>query len=464
MSLNYKEIDKILSEIDLTGAHLQKIKQPNFHSLYLEFYKPGGRIFLFICLAPGKTRIHTTSSSQSTEIKLQRFSQFMRSRVKGAKVLNIKQEGSNRIVKIEMLRAGEPLTLWVRLWSGAANIIACDAENNILDAFYRRPAKGEVSGGAFSLPEERASNKVFTIRELPGSGSFNEKIADLYFSVEYNEELSVLKNKVLKKLKIDETRAESTLKNLEKKTGKYKEYDLYKQTGDLIMSNIHLIKKGATWVVVNNYYADNAETKIELNPTLSPEKNAEKYYNSYRKAKSGIEKVQEDLLNQKLVLKNIRSDIEKYNEETNIETLKNFISSIPKQTKTEIKEKPPGLNYRSGPFSLLVGRSSKENDILLRKYVRGNDIWLHTRDYPGGYVFIKTIKGKSVPLENLLDAGNLALFYSKGKSSGRGELYYTQVKYLRRAKDGPQGLVLPTHEKNLSIILDEKRLSRMMEG
>ncbi|MFW6344353.1 MAG: fibronectin-binding domain-containing protein, partial [Sediminispirochaetaceae bacterium] len=69
--------------------------------------------------------------------------------------------------------------------------------------------------------------------------------------------------------------------------------------------------------------------------------------------------------------------------------------------------------------------------------------------------------GKSIPLDTLLDAGNLALYYSKGKSNGRAELYYTQVKYLRRAKDGKEGLVLPTHEKNITVVLEEERLRRL---
>jgi predicted ribosome quality control (RQC) complex YloA/Tae2 family protein len=73
-------------------------------------------------------------------------------------------------------------------------------------------------------------------------------------------------------------------------------------------------------------------------------------------------------------------------------------------------------------------------------------------------VFIKQRAGKTVPLEILLDAGNLAIFYSKGRNNGKGDLFYTQVKYLRRAKDGPKGLVIPTQEKNLHITLDEKRL------
>ena len=42
-----------------------------------------------------------------------------------------------------------------------------------------------------------------------------------------------------------------------------------------------------------------------------------------------------------------------------------------------------------------------------------------------------------------------------------GELYYTLVKHLRRAKDGPKGLVLPSQEKNLRIVLDEGLLKEL---
>ena len=109
-------------------------------------------------------------------------------------------------------------------------------------------------------------------------------------------------------------------------------------------------------------------------------------------------------------------------------------------------------------WTILIGRSAKENDELLRQHVRGSDLWLHARDWPGSYVFVKGRKDKSVPLEVLLDAGMLAIYYSKGRSNGGGDLYYTFAKYLRRAKDGPKGLVLPSHEKNLSVKIDEARI------
>jgi predicted ribosome quality control (RQC) complex YloA/Tae2 family protein len=110
-----------------------------------------------------------------------------------------------------------------------------------------------------------------------------------------------------------------------------------------------------------------------------------------------------------------------------------------------------------------VGRTANENDELLRHFVKGQDMWFHTRDYAGGYVFIKAKKEKTVPLEILLYAGNLAVYHSKARKNGQADLYYTQVKYLRRAKNGPKGLVLPTNEKNLSVKIDDEKMRRLEE-
>jgi predicted ribosome quality control (RQC) complex YloA/Tae2 family protein len=134
------------------------------------------------------------------------------------------------------------------------------------------------------------------------------------------------------------------------------------------------------------------------------------------------------------------------------------LKSVPTATKDK---KRPGLSFRRGDWLIMVGRDASENDALLRRHVKGNDLWLHVRDFPGSYVFIKQRSGKSFPLEILLDAGNLAVFYSKGRNNGKGDLFYTPVKYLRRAKNGPKGLVIPTQEKNLHITLDEKRLKEL---
>ena len=89
-------------------------------------------------------------------------------------------------------------------------------------------------------------------------------------------------------------------------------------------------------------------------------------------------------------------------------------------------------------------------------------MWMHTRDFPGGYVFIKFKKDKTIPLDVLLDAANLAVLFSKGKNDSQVDLYYTRVRYLRRAKNGKTGLVLPTQEKNITIKPDRNRIMRLL--
>ena len=463
MSLNHREIDAVIDELDISGAHIQKIRQPNYHSLHLELYRPGGRFGLLVCLAPGKTRLHLADKAPENEVKLQRFAQFLRSRFQGGRITGIEQINDDRIVRIGVIRGGEELELWIRLWSGASNIVASVKDGPVLDAYYRRPGRDEISGGNFALPEKKPGPPgEFTCREFPGKGSFNERVGRFYAEQEYGEVLASLKDRILKKLSSEEARTTSVIKKLSRKTDQYENYEGYKKTADLLLSSLHLIRPGSSSVTLQDYYNEGTDIEIELDPSLSPDKNAEKYYSRYRKAKSGLEKVMADLENYKLQLSALRHDRKLVESETDTGKLKDFLKSSPAGGSRGDKPDRPGLSYRSGPFTILVGRSSRENDELLRKHVRGNDIWLHTRDYPGGYVFIKTIKGKSVPLENLLDAGNLALFYSRGKSAGRGELYYTEVKYLRRTKDGKQGLVIPTQEKNLSIVLDDKRLEKLM--
>ena len=127
------------------------------------------------------------------------------------------------------------------------------------------------------------------------------------------------------------------------------------------------------------------------------------------------------------------------------------------------QKKHAGLHYEINGWVIIVGRTAAENDDLLRHTVKGADLWLHTRDYSGGYVFIKARSGKTVPLEILLYAGNLAVYHSKARKNGQADLYYTNVKYLRRAKNGPKGLVLPTHEKNLLVKIDEEKMKVLDE-
>jgi predicted ribosome quality control (RQC) complex YloA/Tae2 family protein len=477
MSLNWKEIDTILGELRLEGSFIQKIRQPNYHSLLFDLYNPdGGRYRLLIELKPGACRLHSLSKDLPADRtgKLQRFAQLLRSRLQGALITRASQLGGERIIRIEASHHGEITRVYIRLWSNAANIIATDAGDTIIDAFYRRPNKREVSGEPCelsALAEGKAPSPAHgRLREsYDHSMSFNAFIESTYEtetrSVALNEKLEELEGLVSERRRrltrlIDHKRRElESAGSLEQ----------LKNTADNLAASAHLIQPGSQWTEVPDYSHDGEPVAVKLDEKLSGWENVEAYYQAYSKAKRTAEHLKEDIQAAKRELEQLEQehahvlsaegDLEKQRE-----AARKLLHHIRPETGRKDSSSAPGLSLQSGLFTILVGRTAKENDQLLRSYTRGNDYWLHTRDYPGGYVFIKYIAGKSVPLQTLLDAGNLALYFSKARSNGKADLYYTQVKHLRRAKGAAYGTVLPTHEKNLAVELDRTRIERLFGG
>ncbi len=466
MSLNCAEIDLILEELDLTGSFIQDVVQPGFDSLALFVYKgasSGGKATtVFFCLAPGACRVHETRRKIPKTDRPLRFMEFLRSRIRGSRIAEATQLDGNRIIRLTLCRAEETLFLYVRLWSGAANMVLADGEGRILDVFFRRPKRGETSGGLWALPEPKdaSGGKTWAVRELPGEGTFNERV-DLWYA-EHAETLSreALLEEARKRYRERRVRLETALGRLEKKRDGFLDADRLRLQGDLLTANLHAVKAGMTSVEVEDYENGNVPICIILDAKLKPQENAALYYERYRKAVSGLADLEDDIASTRRTLETLAAELAEMEGERNPLVIQKALrrQNTPRQ---QLKKKYPGLCFRKDGWILLVGRTASENDELLRHHVKGFDMWLHVRDWPGGYVFIKNRPGKSVPLEILLDAGTLALFYSKGRKAGSADLYYTQVKHLRRAKGAPKGTVLPSNEKNLSVALDDARLKRL---
>ena len=488
MSLNCKEIDAVLQEINLEGTFIQQIIQPTFDSIALYLYGQGESQTLMICLAAGACRLHTTEKKIPKNDKPLRFMEFMRSKIKGARINKAAQIAQDRIVKFELSHAGDVFNMYIRLWSNASNIIITNPlekneneEERILDVFFRRPKKNEISGGFYNSKTHlynyefqaknttlQKSKKTFEVRkfsELKNAEnlSFNRKV-ELWYT-EYADSLSIdsLLKQAEKQFISSSSRLQNAIDRLEAKRKSFLNAEQWKHQGDLLLTYSYLIEEAAQKNI--NYiecqdYNTGATVKIPIDVKKKAQENAQYFYERYKKAVSGLEELEYDIKIFKSELAKLSADYEQLKEEKNplIIQQKLHKQNTPRQ---KIEKKHPGLDFIINGWHIMVGRTASENDELLRHYVKGQDWWLHARDWHGGYVFIKNQNGKSIPLDTLLDAGNLALFYSKGRKNGKGDLYYTQVKYLRRAKNAPKGTVLPTNEKNLFITLDKERLKRI---
>jgi predicted ribosome quality control (RQC) complex YloA/Tae2 family protein len=484
MSLNWKEIDLVLSELDLEGAQIQKIVQTAYDVLALHVYKEGTARAILIALTPGACRIHETFRAVPRSDKPLRFAEFLKSRIKDARIDGAVQLGTDRIVRLSVRHGEERFRIYIRLWSNAANVVVTDESGIVLDAMRRNPKRGEVTGGAYSPEAEMAARaaadeaaavegaaaaggtagevrpvKEFAVRELPGGGSFNERVDAWYAEHAGALSLEALREQAKKAYETRITRLSASLESLEEKRVEYAAAQKWKEYGDIVMANIGVVAPGTEWLETINFYTDE-KVRIRLEKKKTLPAVAEGYYEQYRKAKNGLADVEAEIAAGRATLQKLEADLARLLAEGNPLRLLKALRSLKSVSKPEDKKRP-GLSFRKDGWLLVVGRTGAENDELLRRHVRGSDLWLHARDYPGAYVFVKARAGKSVPLDILLDAGNLALFYSKGRNSGEGDLYYTQAKYLRRAKNGPVGLVLPTQEKNLRVKVDEARLAAL---
>ena len=503
MSLNCAEIDKILEELDLEGSYIQKVVQSSYSVMVLHLYKTRP-MSLVICLEPGACRLHETTRKIPKFDKPLRFMELLRSRLRGAKITEAVQLNNDRIVRLSLETSSGMLYLYIRLWSGAANMLLVD-NGIIVDAFYRRPSRHEVSGEPWQPPpgESEATTtqtfgnepsaaagseskavaesvsttvspiaadkpvKTYTVRSYDASKTFNEAIDEWYARQAPVLSLEALRAEAERFYGLKIEKISRALEKLEAKKHSFLQADTLKHQGDLLLANLYRIPQGASSVELEDYAADNRIIRIALDPRKTAQENAAGYYERYKKAVSGLEALTDDIEASKRTLAALNEELVKLRVEENPYLIEKVLHKrkIPVQRKQAAQEKErPGLTFYHDGWILYVGRTAAENDELLRHHVRGKDMWLHVRDYSGGYVFIKNKNGKTVPLPVLIAAGNLAVFYSKARRNGQADLYYTAVKDLRRAKNAPKGTVLPSNEKNLSIKLDPVVLKQLEQS
>ena len=83
---------------------------------------------------------------------------------------------------------------------------------------------------------------------------------------------------------------------LEKEYAASQDRDTLRLYGDLITANLYRMERGAARLTAQNYYDENgAELDIPLDPLLTPQQNAAKYYKRYTKAKTAEKHLREQI-------------------------------------------------------------------------------------------------------------------------------------------------------------------------
>jgi predicted ribosome quality control (RQC) complex YloA/Tae2 family protein len=103
-------------------------------------------------------------------------------------------------------------------------------------------------------------------------------------------------------------------------------------------------------------------------------------------------------------------------------------------------------------FTVLVGRSDAENDVLTFDVAEADDVWMHVAGYSGSHVVIRNPERlPEVPEPVLRRAAELAAWFSKGRAAKRVEVHVCRAGDVSKPRGFPPGKVLLARWRRLRV-------------
>ena len=124
---------------------------------------------------------------------------------------------------------------------------------------------------------------------------------------------------------------------------------------------------------------------------------------------------------------------------------------ISKKRKAEAAFKGSRTFISYDGFEILVGKKAADNDFLTFRVARSLETWLHAADYPGSHVIIRNPQKTTVPDRTLVEAAEIAAFYSDAREQAKAAVNYTLRKFVNKPKKGAPGLVSLSSHRTLMV-------------
>lgn len=291
--------------------------------------------------------------------------------------------------------------------------------------------------------------------ELKRYESFSQMLDDYYEQKEAQERVKQRGQDFIRSVTQARNRTVRKIANQEQDLRNAADREKMRRYGDIITTNFYQMRKGQTVLRAQDYYdPDCAEVEIPLDPLLTPQQNAAKYYKDYKKAQKAEEMlaIQLDKNRRELdyldsVLQTISmSEGDRDLQEIRQELMENGYLRQHKRKMTAkgkqkiVHSKPMEFRSSAG-LTILVGKNNSQNDRLTLKDADKRDIWLHVQKLHGSHVILKT-GGAEPDKASLTEAAMLAAWFSQGKDSGQVPVDYTPVRVVKKPAGAKPGFVV----------------------
>ena len=252
------------------------------------------------------------------------------------------------------------------------------------------------------------------------------------------------------------------IENLHGDLEKHGDPEKWKRYGDLILANINTAERDGDLIKLSDYFSDGVPIIIiDGERQRSLNEIAESYFKRYTKARNGLLVISErmDAAAAEIRKAGERLDLIDKAVESGDEVYLASLVGTPKKKVILGKKKRAEAEFKgarrfasSDGFEILVGKKAKDNDFLTFRVARSLDTWMHAADYPGSHVVIRNPNRKNIPNRTLLEAAQLAAFYSSGREQTKAAVHYTQRKFVNKPKRSTSGLVSLSSFKTILVV------------
>jgi len=480
------------------GSRIQRIRLLDFRTVIFDLYGRGNRFSLAVTLKKQNSGFHLLFEKiHNAYLYESPASTKLHALLRGFRIEQLKF-----IEQCVAVRMRSSSIRYLVFDFNASNVLVISEEGEIVFRFFKKgmitgapnilsieeriPGNGEKDSWLDKIvPEKQPDSRIKEAKDSSQSGELplNRKLSTQFFK----RRSEVLVRGALKIMKSEQKKVSRLLEKLQLEAKELENSEAIRSYGELLKYNLSKIQRGVSSVKLKDFKGNDVE--IRLDPARNPAENMHLYFERYKKLGRkkeifekkyayetkrliALERLLQKVTDKKAIsLKTPPSEVldllqGEYFKESFQRRVKNAIVQRPviRQLKKDGK-KDEFLHFtsRTGKV-ILTGRNSRENDELVIRKARGNDLWFHIEDGTGSAVVLRYDRKGEFQETDIADAAALALYFSKLRGQKAGNVVYTHCKYVKKPKGTKQGYVIYHHNKTRYTVLDEKILTRLIDS
>jgi predicted ribosome quality control (RQC) complex YloA/Tae2 family protein len=482
MSLKWKEIERLLQEAKplLLGSAIQKIAQvkevAGGDSFVFHGFGHAGFWRLWACLL--QDHVSWVLAEEEWDLESQpepsTFVMVLRKHLLGRRITGVEQIDGERFV---LLHADNGYSLLFELLPKRANILLIESWNADERSARCVQSFRQVSleaGGIYRLrpPPQNTSEDMrdFGLEERSDPYAYHHAVAAHFWRGVQKTGFAAYQRLWRQAWKSHAKKVSTALKNSREDLESAREAEIFQKRGMVLVTHLYALgpKK-----LPNAKEVELDGLVIPLDKAKNFSDNAETYFRKAKKMHRAVGELESRvaaLEKKEAEQKSVAEKIEKAKTEGELEKL----SYAFEREGLTLPERPTGMEEKkasepklclevksSDGFQIYCGRNQEENRQVTFREAKGSDVWMHVKGIPGAHVVVKSQKKKTVPLNTLLEAAQLCLYYTKIRKGKRAEVDYTARKNVKAIK-GTLAEVTYTGNKTLYVEADPDSLKRLI--